>query len=59
MKKLIDIPDEIVRPLKKLSVENDMSFKKFIEYKLTELVKKRPIPRKDDDEEDLSYLDRQ
>ena len=59
MKKLIDIPDEIVRPLKKLAVENDMSFKKFIEYKLAELVKKRPMPIKDDDEEDLSYLDRQ
>lgn len=31
MRKLIDIPDEIVRPLRILAVQNDKSFKKYLE----------------------------
>ena len=32
MKKLIDIPDDKIKELKKLAVEADMSFKKWLEH---------------------------
>ena len=32
MKKLIDLPDNKIKKLKKLAIESEMSFKKWIEY---------------------------
>jgi hypothetical protein len=32
MKKLIDVPDEILRNLKHMAIDNDMSVKAYIEY---------------------------
>jgi hypothetical protein len=32
MKKLIDVPDEILRDLKHLAIDSDMSVKAYIEY---------------------------
>ena len=40
MRKLIDIPDEIVKDLKKLAVDAGVPLKNFIEKLLTELVEK-------------------
>jgi len=34
MKKLINIPDEIVKDLKIMAVKNDKSLNKYIEYRL-------------------------
>lgn len=40
MKKLIDIPDDIITDLKILAVKKGLPLKNFIEKLLTELVKK-------------------
>lgn len=32
MKKIIDVPDEILRNLKHMAIDNDMSVKAYIEY---------------------------
>lgn len=40
MKKLIDIPDGIIKDLKKLAVDADKDLKTFIQDHLVELVKK-------------------
>ena len=39
MKKLIDIPNEIVKDLKKLAIDENKDLKNFIQDKLVELVK--------------------
>ena len=39
MKKLIDIPEEIVKDLKKLAVDEDKDLKNYIQDKLVEIVK--------------------
>mgnify|MGYP007090103627 FL=1 len=39
MKKLIDIPDEIVKDLKKLAIDADKDLKNFIQYHLILLVR--------------------
>ena len=39
MKKLIDIPDEILKDLKKLAIDADLNLKKYIEKLLVDLVK--------------------
>lgn len=41
MKKLIDIDDDLVLPLKKLAVNENKSFKKFLEDVISKLVKPR------------------
>lgn len=40
MKKIIDIPDEIVKDLKKLAVDEDKDLKTFIQDQLVKLVTK-------------------
>jgi hypothetical protein len=40
MKKLIDIPDEIVKPLKIMAVNNDRDLKNYIQEVLISHVKK-------------------
>ena len=40
MKKLIDIPEHAVKPLKKMAVDEGKDFKTFIQDKLVELIKK-------------------
>jgi hypothetical protein len=42
MKKLIDIPDEIVKDLKKMAIDADKDLKNFIQDQLVLLVKKKP-----------------
>ena len=39
MKKVIDIPDEIVKDLKKLAIDQDKDLKNFIQDELKKLVK--------------------
>lgn len=39
MRKLIDIPPDIIKPLKKLAVDANLNLKNFIEKVLMELVK--------------------
>lgn len=47
MKKLIDVPDEILRDLKHLAIDNDMSVKAYIEYILfTHVSPTKPKKRK-------------
>jgi len=41
MKKLIDIPEEIVKDLKKLAVDSDLDLKNFIQQQLVLLVGKK------------------
>ena len=38
-KKLIDIPDDLVLPLKKLAIKENKSFKKFLEDSISKLIK--------------------
>jgi len=38
MKKLIDIPDEIIKDLKKLAIDQDKDLKNFIQDELKKLV---------------------
>jgi len=40
MRKNIDIPEEIVKDLKKMAIDEDKDLKNFIQYKLTQLVNK-------------------
>jgi mRNA-degrading endonuclease RelE of RelBE toxin-antitoxin system len=40
MRKVIDIPDEIVKDLKKLAVDQDKDLKNFIQDELKKLVEK-------------------
>jgi hypothetical protein len=42
MKKLIDVPDEILRDLKHLAIDKDMSLKAYIEYILFNHSKEKP-----------------
>ena len=58
MKKLIDIPEEIVKDLKKIAVDENKSLKKFIEHKLVEIVN-NSVYRAELSEEEQEYLDRQ
>lgn len=46
MKKLIDIPDEIVRDLKILAVKQDKDLKNFIQDELVSLVEKSKSNKK-------------
>ena len=46
MKKLIDIPDEIVKDLKILAINKDTNLKNFIEQKLVEIVAKSKSVKK-------------
>lgn len=39
MRKVIDIPDEIVKDLKKLAIDNNKDLKNFIQDELKKLVK--------------------
>jgi len=41
MKKLIDIPDEILKPLKILAIKNDRDLKNYIQDLLISHVRKR------------------
>lgn len=58
MKKLIDIPEEIVKDLKKIAVDENKSLKKFIEDNLVQIVNKS-VYRAELSEEEQEYLDRQ
>lgn len=58
MKKLIDIPEEIVKDLKKIAVDENKSLKKFIEHKLVEIVN-NSVYRSELSDEEQEYLDRQ
>jgi hypothetical protein len=45
MKKLIDIPDEIVKPLKRLAVEADRSLNAYIQEILIGVVREQKPPK--------------
>jgi len=45
MRKIIDIPDELLQDLKILAVKKNVSFKKFIEQHLVKLVRKSKKPK--------------
>jgi len=46
MKKLIDIPDQLVKPLKMMAVDEGLSFKAFIEKSLIELTLNKSLKNK-------------
>ena len=58
MKKLIDIPEEIVKDLKKIAVDENKSLKKFIEDNLVQIVN-NSVYRAELSDEEQEYLDRQ
>jgi hypothetical protein len=45
MRKLIDIPDNLVRDLKHMAIEADMNFKQYIEYILFTHAKDKKVKK--------------